>query len=224
MRILLIEDGKQISEIIINRLKRENYAVDAAYDGDEGLHIAEMVYYDAIVLDIMLPKKDGLSVLRELRHKKIKSPVLLLSAKNSVEDKIKGLDAGADDYLGKPFSVDELLARIRALFRRRTENKEVIISEGDLVIDTLSQTVSRAGKKIVMTLKEYTILEYLCRNKGYPVSREQIIEHAWDFDFDSDINIVNVYIRYLRTKIDDDFNHKLIHSVRGRGYLLEWKQ
>lgn len=223
MRILLIEDEYSLLKIISRRLKAEGYYLDTASDGAEGLDYIKMACYDLIVLDLMLPKIDGITVLKSLRSSKIATPVLILTAKDSIQDRVAGLDAGADDYLVKPFSIDELLARIRALLRRQGESKENILTEDDLIVDTLTHSVIRGGKEIEMTSKEYAILEYLTRNKGQILSREQIAEHAWNFNFNCDSNIINVYIRYLRSKIDDGFEHKLLHTVRGSGYLLKRK-
>ncbi len=223
MRILVVEDEISLQTIIANRLKSEGYSVDVASDGKDGLHYAEMVDYDLILLDLMLPKMDGLTVLRKLRSQKITSHVLILTAKDAVEDKVHGLDAGADDYLAKPFSLEELLARMRSILRRQGAQKEILLTEADLVVDTLKKTVVRDGQEIKMTSKEFAILEYMIRNKGHVLSREQIAEHAWNFDFDCDSNIINVYIRYLRGKIDDQSVVKLIHTVRGSGYVLKQK-
>lgn len=224
MRVLLIEDEIALSDVVSKRLKKEGYSVDVVKDGEEGKHYIDMATYDLIILDLMLPKIDGITLLKSIRNIKIVTPVLILTAKDSVQDKIIGLDAGADDYLGKPFSLEELLARARALLRRTSDNKETILKEDDLVIDTLKHSVTRAEKEIEMTSKEYAILEYMMRNKGQVLSREQIIEHAWNFDFDFDLNIINVYIRYLRSKIDDNFDNKLLHTIRGSGYTLKQKK
>ena len=224
MRILVIEDENSLLNIISKRLKTEGYSVDMATDGEDGQHYALMTTYDCIVLDLMLPKIDGITLLRNLRSQKIATPVLILTAKDSIEDKVSGLDVGADDYLVKPFSLEELLARIRALLRRTSDVKENILIEDDLVIDTLKHSVSRGGVEIEMTSKEYAILEFMMRNKGHVLNRNQIVEHAWNFNFDCDSNIINVYIRYLRNKIDDGFENKLLHTVRGSGYVLKQKK
>jgi len=224
MRILIIEDENSLLGIISKRLRTEGYYIDTASDGEEGLYYVKIADYDLIVLDLMLPKIDGITILEKLRNRKIATPVLILTAKDSIHDRVTGLDAGADDYLVKPFSIDELLARIRALLRRQGENKDNILTEDDLVVDTLTHRVVRGGREIEMTSKEYAILEYMIRNKGQILSRAQIAEHAWNFDFDCDSNIINVYIRYLRGKIDDGFENKLLHTVRGSGYLLKHKK
>lgn len=221
LRILIIEDEMSLQSIIANRLKLEGYSVDVASDGEEGLQFSQMVDYDLILLDLMLPKMDGITVLKNLRLKKIMTSVLILTAKDSIEDKVIGLDAGADDYLSKPFSLDELSARVRSILRRKNEDKRNIFSEADLEVDTLKRKVTRGGIEIKLTSKEFAILEYLIRNKGLVLSREQIVEHSWNFDFDCDSNIIDVYIRYLRRKVDDNFEIKLIHTIRGSGYVLK---
>jgi len=220
MRILLIEDEKNLANIIKKGLQEEGYSVDVAYDGEEGLYMAENLPADVIVLDIMLPKLDGLTILKTIRGKGIKTPVILLTAKDAVLDKIKGLDTGADDYLTKPFEFGELLARIRALFRRIGEQKSPVIIIDDLEINTASHKVKRAGKKIDLSPREYAILEYLAYNKDRVLTRIEITEHIYDESFDLDSNIVDVYINYLRTKIDKDSDKKLIHTIRGTGYML----
>ena len=220
MRILLIEDEKNLANIIKKGLQEEGYSVDVAYDGEEGLYMAENLPADVIVLDIMLPKLDGLAILKTIRKKGIKTPVILLTAKDAVLDKIKGLDTGADDYLTKPFEFGELLARIRALLRRIGEQKSPVIIIDDLEINTASHKVKRAGKKIDLSPREYAILEYLAYNKDRVLTRIEITEHIYDESFDLDSNIVDVYINYLRTKIDKDSDKKLIHTIRGTGYML----
>ena len=220
MRIILIEDEKNLSNIIKKGLQEEGYSVDVAYDGEEGLYMAENLPADVIVLDIMLPKLDGLTILKTIRGKGIKTPVVLLTAKDAVFDKIKGLDTGADDYLTKPFEFGELLARIRALLRRIGEQKSPVIIIDDLEINTASHKVKRAGKKIDLSPREYAILEYLAYNKDRVLTRIEITEHIYDESFDLDSNIVDVYINYLRTKIDKDSDKKLIHTIRGTGYML----
>ncbi len=223
MRILIIEDEPSLLKSISRRLREEGYSVDTAEDGEDGQELIEVVEYDCIILDIMLPVINGLAVLKHIRNKGIKIPVLLLTAKDAIEDKVKGLDLGADDYLTKPFSFDELLARIRALLRRQNESKETTLKAVDLILDTVSHTVSRGGNDIELTAKEYAILEYMLRNKGRLLTRSQIADHVWNYDFEGNSNIVDVYIRYLRKKIDDDFDSKLLHTVRGSGYMLKEK-
>lgn len=208
----------------MKRLKEEGYSVDACLDGKEGSYYAEMSEYDCIILDWMLPEMNGLELLKSMRLKGIRTPVLILTAKDAIEDRVTGLDTGADDYLVKPFYFDELLARIRALLRRPGENKGTTLSIGDLVLDTVTHCITRSGKTLELTSKEYAVLEYLLRNKGRILSRSQIAEHVWGYDFDYGSNIVDVYVRYLRGKIDDSFDKKLIHTIRGSGYMLREKE
>jgi len=221
MRMLVVEDEPSLLRTIGKRLKESGYSVDMAEDGEEGLDFAKMIEYDCIILDLMLPVMDGLTVLKKLRMKKIGTPVLILTARDAIEDRVRGLDMGADDYLVKPFSFDELLARVRALLRRRGDDREVILRLADLTLDTTTHIAFRGGKTIELTAKEYAILEYLLRNRGMLVTRSQIIEHVWNYDFDYNSNVVEVYIRYLRRKIDDGFEQKLIHTIRGSGYMLK---
>lgn len=220
MRILVVEDELSLQAITIKRLEQEGYSVDSCGDGQEAQDYIQLGGYDCIILDIMLPKKDGLSVLREMRDEGDLTPVLLLTAKDSIHDRVTGLDAGADDYLIKPFSFDELSARVRSLFRRQGESKSVVFEIADLSMDTIAHSVKRGDKNIDLTAKEYSMLEYFLRNPRRVLTRSQIIEHIWNFDFDCDSNIVDVYIRYLRRKIDNDFEKKLLHTVRGIGYVL----
>ncbi len=224
MRMLVVEDEPSLIKTTARRLKEAGYSVDTAKDGQEGLGFAEVVDYDCIILDLMLPIMDGFTVLQKLRMKKIPTPVLILTAKDAIEDRVRGLDMGADDYLVKPFSFDELLARVRALLRRRGDDREVILRIGDLTLDTTTHIAKRGEKIIELTAKEYAMLEYLLRNKGMLVTRSQIIEHVWNYDFDYNSNVVEVYIRYLRRKIDDGFEQKLIHTMRGSGYMLKEKK
>jgi heavy metal response regulator len=224
MRILIIEDEEQLINIMKRRLKEEGYAVDLAMDGKEGLNFAEAVNYDCIVLDIMLPGIDGFYILKRLRARKVITPILVLTAKDTVLDKVTGLDSGADDYITKPFSFDELLARIRALLRRKVDKKESILRISDLTLDPITREVHRGGSLIELTSKEYAILEYLLRNTGKILTKSQIAEHVWNYDFEYNSNIVEVYIRYLRRKLDDDFKNKLIHTVRGAGYTIKVKK
>lgn len=221
MRILIAEDEQSLREILVMRLSQEGYSVDSACDGVEALEYIKSAPYDCIVLDIMMPKLDGISLLRQIRASDNTSSVLLLTAKDSIEDRVTGLDAGADDYLVKPFAYDELLARIRAMLRRGTDNKSNVLSIADLRIDLLKREVTRGDKLIELSSKEFMLLEYLMRNANIVLSRHRIIDHVWNFDYDSGTNLINVYIRYLRSKIDDDFDIKLIHTVRGMGYMLK---
>lgn len=221
MRILVVEDEKALANNLKKGLSEEGYSIDVAYDGEEGGFMAETEPYDLIILDIMLPKADGVTVLRNLRKQKIKTPVLMLTARDTVPDKIKGLDTGADDYVTKPFDFDELLARVRALLRRKGEVKTAIITIGDLEIDTAGHQVRRGGRDIPLSAREYALLEYLAYNKGKVVSRTNISEHIYEYDFDLDSNIIDVYINFLRNKVDKGFEKKLIHTVRGAGYILK---
>lgn len=224
MRILIAEDQKDLNRIITKRLSAEGYSVDSCFDGEEALSYIEMAEYDGIILDIMMPKRDGLSVLHSLREKGIGTPVLFLTARDTVEDRVLGLDSGADDYLVKPFAFDELIARIRAMTRKSAGNSSNIFSVADLVMDTASHTVTRGGREIALSAKEFSLLEYLLRNKGHVLSRTMIENNLWNFDYSGGTNAVDVYIRYLRKKVDDGFEPKLIHTVRGCGYVLKENQ
>lgn len=220
MRILVIEDDVSLQSIIVKRLSEEGYTVDGCLDGADGLDYAEAAAYDCIVLDYMLPKLSGLELLKSLRREGNQANVLMLTARDSIEDRVKGLDAGADDYLIKPFSFEELFARLRALLRRQSENKDNVLTLEDLTMNTADHSVMRGDQKIILTSKEYALLEYLLRNQGHVLTRSQIADHVWNFDFDYESNIVDVYIRYLRGKIDKDFETKLIQTIRGFGYAL----
>ena len=221
MRILLVEDEKDLANIIKQGLEEAGYVVDMAHDGEEGLYMAENFPGDVIILDIMLPVIDGLSILSRIRRKGITIPVLLLTARDALIDKIKGLDTGADDYLTKPFEFTELLARIRSLLRRRGEKKEAVIHIGDLEINTASHEVRRGSTPIKLSAREYALLEYLAYNVGSVLSRTDIVEHIYHEDAEMDSNVVDVYINYLRNKIDKGFETKLIQTVRGAGYMLK---
>nr|WP_092067303.1 two-component system response regulator RppA [Dendrosporobacter quercicolus]NSL46515.1 response regulator transcription factor [Dendrosporobacter quercicolus DSM 1736]SDL53798.1 DNA-binding response regulator, OmpR family, contains REC and winged-helix (wHTH) domain [Dendrosporobacter quercicolus] len=221
MRILIVEDEKNLQQLLKKRLTQSGYGVDAVADGLEAELYLEAAPYDLVVLDWMLPGLDGISLLKRLRQKKQNIPVLLLTAKDSIENRVEGLDAGADDYLVKPFAFDELLARIRVLMRRQTNIRFDTVAVADLTVNFSTRTVARGNKNIVLSSKEFSILEYLIRNQGIVLSREKIEQHIWNYDFESGSNVVNVYIRYLRKKIDDDFEQKLIHTVRGAGYVLQ---
>ncbi len=221
LRLLVVEDEPDLAAAVRGRLKGEGYAVDVAADGEEALAFARAVRYDVIVLDLMLPRVSGFEVLRSLRAGGVTAPVLLLTARAAVEDKVRGLDAGADDYLTKPFAFEELLARIRALTRRDLADRAgTVLRVGDLELDTVARRVTRAGRSIELTAKEYALLEYLMRNPGQVLSRTQIADHVWDYDFDGYSNVVDVYIRYLRRKVDEGFDQRLIQTVRGAGYRL----
>ena len=221
MRILVIDDDRRLCTVIKRGLLEEAYAVDLAYDGEEGEYLAEVNPYDLIILDIMLPNKDGIQVCRELRAKKINTPILMLTAKDTVEDRVRGLDTGADDYLVKPFAFNELLARVRALLRREGTSKSPELRAGDLTLNALTRQIWRGHRLIELTTKEYVILEYLMRHPNVVVTRTMIEEHAWDYDFDSLSNLVDVYMRRLRRKIDNEGEDSLIQTVRGAGYRLK---
>lgn len=221
MRILVVEDEKKIADFIKRGLKEEGYAVDIALDGEEGHFSATTEKYDLIVLDIMLPRIDGISLCRKLREEKIAVPILMLTAKDTIKDKVVGLDSGADDYLTKPFAFEEFLARIRAILRKKAAVPATKLQVGDLVLDLFSHKVTRSGKEIELTAKEYSLLEYLMRNAGAVVTRTMISEHVWDINFDTFTNVIDVYVNYLRNKIDKGHRNKLIHTLRGRGYVLK---
>jgi len=221
MKILVVEDEKKVASFIKRGLEEEEFEVDLAYDGDEGLTAAANTTYDLILMDVMLPKKDGLTVVRELRQQGVVTPVLCLTAKDTVEDIVSGLDSGSDDYLTKPFAFAELLARVRALLRRGQQDRGAEITFADLRLDPVSHKVWRANKEIDLTAKEYALLEYLMRNPNQVLTRTMIAEHVWDYTFDSFTNIIDVYVNYLRKKVDRDFEKKLIHTVRGVGYVLK---
>lgn len=220
VRILLVEDELKVASFIRSALEEQSYAVDVSHDGEEGYDLAESTDYDLIVLDIMLPKVDGFQVLRRLRTRKPALPVLILTARGSVEDRVRGLDLGADDYLVKPFALAELIARVRALLRRGVREVVNDLRIDDLVLDAARRRVTRAGKPIDLSNKEYSLLEYLMRNANHVVTRSMIAEHVWDASFDSFTNVIDVYINHLRNKIDRNAPRKLIQSVRGVGYRL----
>lgn len=224
MRILIVEDEPSLLKIIAKRLKEEGYSVDMAKDGKEARNYILSVNYDCIILDIMIPEIDGITLIKQLRLRKISAPVLFLTAKDSIEDRVTGLDSGADDYLVKPFSFDELLARIRAMLRRKQEGKSTVLSINGLRMDTLTREVYRDGGIIELTSKEYAILEYFLRNQNRVLTKSQIAEHVWNYDFEYNSNIVEVYIRYLRRKIDEGYKTRLIHTIRGGGYMLKEKE
>ncbi|MGM9923092.1 MAG: response regulator transcription factor [Bacillus sp. (in: firmicutes)] len=220
MRILIVEDEQDLQNILVKRLKAEHYSVDACGNGRDALDYIAMASYDLIVLDIMIPGIDGLEVLRRMRYERNTTPVLLLTAKDAIEDRVKGLDSGADDYLVKPFAFDELLARIRVLMRRQTGSTSNVFEMADLVVDCNTHKVTRQGKAIELSSKEFAILEYMIRNKEVVLTRDKIEQHVWNYEYEGGSNIVDVYIRYLRKKIDSGFDVKLIHTVRGAGYVL----
>ena len=220
MRILVVEDERDLNRVISKRLESEGYSVDRCFDGKEALDFIDVGEFDAIIMDIMMPRINGIEVLKQMRSRNNTTPVLLLTARDGIGDRVNGLDAGADDYLIKPFAFEELLARIRVMTRKASGNSTNVFSAADLTMDLNSHTVVRGDVNINLSAKEFEILEYLLRNKGIVLSREKIENHVWDFDYSGGTNVVDVYIRYLRKKIDDNFEPKLIHTVRGCGYVL----
>jgi len=220
MRLLLVEDEKKLADFVARGLRAERFAVDVAYDGDSGWDLASSVDYDAIILDLMLPGLNGTELLRRLRRRGGTAAVLVLTARDATNDKVENFEAGADDYLTKPFAFAELLVRIKALLRRPHANRNDVLRVADLEVDRLTQQVRRAGKRIELTAKEYALLEYLAAHAGRVLSRTMIVEHVWDESFEGLTNIVDVYVRHLREKVDEPFAHKLIHTVRGAGYSL----
>lgn len=224
MRVLVIEDEHKIARALKKALEQESYAVDVSYDGDDGHSMATTEPYDVAIIDRMIPGEyDGLGIVKAMRDAKIHTPVILLTAKAGVHDRTEGLDAGADDYLIKPFALEELLARVRALLRRPTEQQASVLTIGDLTLNTLTYEVLRTGNEIRLTSKEFALLEYLMRNPGRPLSKDVIISHVWDYDADILPNTVEVYVKYLRTKIDVPYKTDLIHTIRGFGYKIEAK-
>lgn len=224
MRILVAEDERDLNRIITQKLTTDGYSVDSCFDGEEAIDILSYTTFDAVILDIMMPKADGFEVLRTLRSSGKTTPVLFLTAKDAVSDRVKGLDSGANDYLVKPFSFEELSARLRAMTRTSFGFTENILSVSDLTLDCSTHEVKRGGKKISLSAKEYTLLQYLMYNQGRVLSREMIEDHVWNFDYEGGTNVVDVYISYLRKKIDDGHGSKLIHTVRGRGFVLKEEQ
>ena len=224
MRILIAEDEEDMNRLIKKSLEKEGYGVDACFDGKEALYYLEHTDYDAAILDIMMPEADGLTVLKTIRKKGLDLPVMFLTAKDSIPDRVLGLDSGADDYLIKPFDFDELLARVRSMTRKRTPHTSSAITIGDLTLDTGSHTVTRAGKTIDLSSREYSILEYMCMNPGIVLSREKIEDHIWNYDYSGGSNVVDVYISYLRKKIDGGQSHKLIRTVWGAGWMIKEDQ
>lgn len=220
MRILVVEDEPDLNDVIARKLESEHYTVDRCLDGRAAIDYINCAQYDAILLDIMLPGIDGLRVLETMRSRNDKTPVLLLTARDSVEDRVTGLDRGADDYLVKPFSFDELLARVRALIRRAYDHASNILTVADLTVNCDTRDVTRAGVPIPLSSKEFAVLEYLIRNEGVVLTRDRISQHIWNYDYEGGSNVIDVYIRYLRKKMDEGFPQKLIHTVRGAGYVL----
>ena len=220
MRLLIVEDELQIAAFLERGLKEEGYAVDVVHNGNDAIDWALAVEYDGILLDVMLPGRDGYAVCRELRDQKVKTPILMLTARDAVDDRVTGLDVGADNYLVKPFAFKELVARLRAVMRRQTDTRTVELRVADLVLNTLTHMAQRGDRRIELTTKEYNLLEYLMRNPNRVLTRTQIAEHVWNLDFASESNLVDVYVRYLRRKIDDESGQKLIKTIRGSGYLI----
>ncbi len=221
MRVLIAEDEKDLNKILSERLKAEHYSVDSCYDGQEALDYLASAEYDAVIMDIMMPVMDGLSALRTMRRKNDSTPVLLLTAKDSIEDRVQGLDAGANDYLVKPVAVEELLARIRVLLRKPAETPKTCYQVADLEVHMDTRQVLRGGKEVKLSGKEFALLRYMIQNEGIVLSRDRLEEHLWNFDYAGGSNVIDVYIRYLRKKIDEGHEPKLIHTVRGAGYVLK---
>ncbi len=221
MRILIAEDEKDLNRIISSRLQAEQYSVDSCFDGEEALDYLASAEYDAVVLDIMMPVMDGLTVLKKMRQKNDSTPVIILTAKDSIEDRVKGLDAGANDYLVKPFAYEELSARIRVLLRKPAETPKTCYQVGDLEVHMDTHQVIRGGKEIRLSGKEFALLRYMVQNAGIVLSRDKLEQHLWNFDYAGGSNVIDVYIRYLRRKIDEGHETKLIHTVRGAGYVLK---
>jgi heavy metal response regulator len=221
MHILVIEDEKKVARLIQKGLEEEEYAVDVAHDGERGLTMSEAHAYDLMIVDVMLPKMNGLELVQVIRSRKGKTPILMLTAKATIEDKVAGLDSGADDYLTKPFAFEELLARVRSLLRRGAQQKSTILAIADLELDTVTHKAKRGGRTIELTAKEYALLDYFLQNKDRVLTRSAISEHIWDYNFDTGTNIIDVYINHLRNKVDNNFDKKLIHTVRGVGYVLK---
>jgi DNA-binding response OmpR family regulator len=224
MRILLVEDDSRMANVIAKGLRENSYAVDVVHDGERGLYQTSINDYDVIVLDVLLPFRDGYEVCRELRLRGNTTPILMLTARATIDDRVNGFDAGADDYLTKPFSFRELLARVHALLRRNAHLRPDVLQIGDLIVDSISHRVSRANREVQLTAKEYALLEYLARRAGQLVSRAEIAAHVWDDTFDPFSNTIEVYMNRLRRKIDDNHSIKLLHTRRGEGYMLDLRQ
>ena len=220
MRILVVEDDADLNELIRRRLKKEGYGADGCFDGEEALNYLSSADYDLMITDIMMPRQDGLSLVRQLRQQGNSMPVIFLSARDSVEDRVTGLDVGADDYLIKPFAFEELLARIRVLLRNPPQNRSAVLTVGDLTLDQDTREVRRGSQKITLSSREFSLLRYMMLNSGIVLSRSTLEEHIWDFDYSGSSNVIDVYIRYLRKKLDEGRTPKLIHTVRGAGYVL----
>jgi len=220
MKVLVVEDEPKLARSLRGSLERAGYAVDLAFDGEAALDYAGTYDYDLVLLDVMLPKLDGFQVLRRLRDHRFPAPILMLTAREDTKSKVRGLDCGADDYVAKPFELEELLARIRALLRRDASDRSAMLRIADLVLDPAAKRVSRAGRSLPLTAREYQLLEFLLRNKGRVMTRDVIYDHVWSSDFTGNLKIVDVYVNYLRSKIDEDFEPKLLATVRGLGYVL----
>ncbi len=221
MRILIVEDEKKVASFIKKGLEEQSYAVDVAYDGLAGENLVSQNEYDVIILDVLLPKQDGIVTCQRIRTKKIDTPILMLTALGDTEAKVRGLDSGADDYLTKPFHFEELLARVRALLRRKSQDKSAVLQVGNLVLDPVSRKIERDGKQIRLTTREFALLEYLMRNNGKILSRAHIAQHVWNVSFDMESNVIDVYVKLLRQKVDKDFDKPLIHTIVGVGYVLK---
>lgn len=220
MRILVVEDEQDLNQVIVKKLSASHFSVDYCYDGEEALDYIDSAEYDGIVLDIMIPKVNGLHVLKKIRDKKNKTPVLLLTARDAIADRVEGLNSGADDYLVKPFAFEELVARIRAMIRRRTDHTSNCYTLADLKVNCDTRKVYRGEVEINLSSKEFSILEYMIQNSGIVLTRDKIEQHIWNYDYNGGSNVVDVYIRYLRKKIDENYQPKLIHTLRGTGYVL----
>ncbi len=223
MRLLFAEDERDLNRILTKRLSEEGYSVDSCLDGAEALDYLRSADYDGVILDVMMPKVDGFSLLSQLRKEGISTPVLFLTARDSIDDRVHGLDLGASDYLVKPFSITELLARVRALVRHSSGAQSSVLTIGDLQMDLAAHTVSRAGRPVSLSAKEFALLAYFMHNQNIVLSREKIEDHVWNFDYEGGTNVVDVYVRYLRRKIDEGFDHKLLHTIRGSGYVLRYE-
>ncbi len=221
MRILVIEDERKVASFIKKGLEEQSYAVDVSYDGKQGEQLATQNEYDVIVLDVLLPVQDGIETCRRIRQSKVNTPILMLTALGDTEDKVRGLDSGADDYLTKPFHFEELLARVRALLRRTGQDKTSLLQVAGLVLDPVTRDVRRDGTPIRLTTREFALLEYLMRNKGQILSRAHIAQHVWNVSFDMESNVIDVYVKLLRQKVDKDFDRALIHTIVGAGYMLK---
>lgn len=221
MRILVVEDEKKVASFIKKGLEEQSYVVDTAFDGLEGERLATQTQYDAIILDVLLPKQDGIATCQKIRYRGVGTPVLMLTALGDTDDKVRGLDSGADDYLTKPFHFEELLARVRALLRRKSQDKSALLQAGELVLDPVTRKVEREGKQIRLTSREFALLEYFMRNKGQILSRANLAQHVWNVSFDMESNVIDVYVKLLRQKIDKGFEKPMLQTIVGAGYVLK---